>query len=269
MHDALADLLQISPNSGGGSTGQQMLAYKREKNSHAYYMYKYTESGDQLIGSATVRAVPRVHTPLNIPRHLSATQLQQRRLDIVNAFVLNGDATSAVLTYLREAYYFVPLYLALALQATGQYLAALDWFRMVYDYEAEIGPPNKRNIYYGLELDAKLPAPVYQQTEGWLLDPLNPHLIAATRHFAYTRFTIMSLVRCLLDYADSEFTQETPESLPRARTLYLTALDLLNLPEFQQKLGVCEDIIAELRQQAKITCTFLSVKVIHFCGMIL
>jgi hypothetical protein len=24
-----------------------------------------------------------------------------------------------------------------------------------------------------------------------------------------------------------------------------------------------------LRQQAKITCTFLSVKVIHFCGMIL
>jgi hypothetical protein len=28
-------------------------------------------------------------------------------------------------------------------------------------------------------------------------------------------------------------------------------------------------LVSELRQQAKITCTFLSVKVIHFCGMIL
>jgi hypothetical protein len=28
-------------------------------------------------------------------------------------------------------------------------------------------------------------------------------------------------------------------------------------------------VIRRLRQQAKITCTFLSVKVIHFCGMIL
>ena len=118
----------------------------------------------------------------------------------------------------------------------------------MYDYESQIGPPNQRNIYYGLELDAKLPeVPVYQQADGWLLDPLNPHLIAATRRYAYTRFTIMSLVRCLLDFADSEFTQETGESLAQARTLYLTALDLLNLPELQQKLGICDDLIAELK----------------------
>jgi 6-phosphogluconate dehydrogenase len=30
-----------------------------------------------------------------------------------------------------------------------------------------------------------------------------------------------------------------------------------------------EELVRMLRQQAKITCTFLSVKVIHFCGMIL
>ena len=57
----------------------------------------------------------------------------------------------------------------------------------------------------------------------------------------------MSLVRCLLDFADSEFTQETGESFAKARTLYLTALDLVNLPELQQKLGVCDDLIAELK----------------------
>ena len=106
----------------------------------------------------------------------------------------------------------------------------------------------ERNIYYGLELDGQLPdVKVYQQADNWLLDPLDPHLIAATRRYAHTRFTLMSLVRCVLDFADSEFAQETREAQPRARTLYVTALDLLNLPELQQKLGICEDIIAELK----------------------
>jgi len=248
INNTLTDLIHIPPNSGSASVGQQMLAYKRVKNAQAFYMYKFAESGDRLDGLATIRAVPRVEAPLNIPLHLSATNLQQRRQEIIKAFALNADATASVLAYLREAYYFVPLHLALALQTAGHHLASLDCFRTVYDYESQIGPPNQRNIYYGLELDAKLPdVPLYQQADGWLLDPLNPHSIAATRHYTYTRFTIMSLVRCLLDFADSEFTQETGESLAQARTLYLTALDLLNLPELQQKLGLCDDLIAELR----------------------
>lgn len=134
-----------------------MLAYQREKNAQAFYMYKYAESGDSLIGSATIRAVPRVQAPLNIPLHLSAPNPQQRRQDIINAFVaLNADATASVLTYLREAYYFVPLHLALALQSAGHHLAAMDCFRTLYDYEAQRGTPSPRNIYYGLEVDAKL-----------------------------------------------------------------------------------------------------------------
>jgi Tc toxin complex TcA C-terminal TcB-binding domain len=248
IHEALVDLIEIPPNSGSALLGQQMVAYKRNKNAQAFYMYQYTEAKDKLVGSATLRAVPRVNAPLNLPLHLSATNLQQRRQDIIKAFALNADATASVLQYLREAYYFVPIHLALGLQSAGHYLAALDCFRTVYDYEARSGTPNQRNIYYGLELDAKLlDVPLYQQADGWLLDPLNPHSIAATRHFTYTRFTIMSLVRCLLDFADSEFTQETGESLAKARTLYLTALDLLNLPELQQKLGKCDDLIAELK----------------------
>ncbi len=248
VNDTIADLIRITPNSGSAGTGQQVLAYQREKNAQAFFMYKYAESGSSLVEAATIRAVPRVKSPLNIPLHLSATDLQQRRQQIIAAFALNADAKSSMLTYLREAYYFVPMHLALALQSVGHHLAALDCFRTVYDYEAQIEPLNHRNIYYGLELDAKLPdIPVYQQADGWLLDPLNPHLIAATRRYAYTRFTLMSVVRCLLDFADSEFTQETGESLATARTLYLSALELLNLPELQQKLGGCDDLIAELK----------------------
>lgn len=248
VQQALADLITIPPTSGKAPAGQKMLAYQREKNAGAFYMYRYTEAEDRLIGSATIRAVPRVSVPLNIPLHLAGPKLQARRQEISSAFALNSDGPASLLAYLREAYYFVPLHLALALQTAGHYLASLDCFRTLYDYEAQLGPPSQRNIYYGLELDAKLPAAsLYQQADGWLLDPLNPHLIATTRRYSYIRFTLMSLVRCMLDFADSEFSQETGESLARARTLYLTAQDILNLPELQQKLGVCDDLIAELK----------------------
>ena len=38
------------------------------------------------------------------------------------------------MVYLKEAYFFVPILLALQLQQSAQYTAALDWFRSVYDF---------------------------------------------------------------------------------------------------------------------------------------
>jgi hypothetical protein len=134
------------------------------------------------------------------------------------------------LTYLQEAYYFVPIYLAEQLQKQGQYTVALDWFRTVYDYSM---PVAMRNIYYGFELETSL-ATIGTRRADWLLDPLNPHLIAATRRYAYARYTILSIVQCLLDDADAQFTYDTAESDAHARTLYMTALALLGLPIFDQ-----------------------------------
>ena len=64
----------------------------------------------------------------------------------------------------------------------------------------------------------------------------------------------MSLIRCLLEYADSQFAQETGEALATARTLYLAAIDLLNLPVLQQKLGTCDALMAEPRDRAGQGC---------------
>ena len=47
----------------------------------------------------------------------------------------------------------------------------------------------------------------------------------------YSRFTLMSLARCFLEFADSEFTRDTSDSLARARDLYLTARSLLLDPD--------------------------------------
>ena len=42
------------------------------------------------------------------------------------------------------------------------------------------------------------------------------------------RFVLLALIRCLIEYADSEFTMDSSESLPKARELYELALRLLS-----------------------------------------
>ena len=161
-------------------------------------------------------AVPAGSPPLDIPAQESSTDLQQRAQDIRSAFAANQGAPASTVAYLQEAYYFVPVYLANQLVQQGQYQAALDWYRTVYDYTV---PEQIRDIYYGLVLDENLPAAALTLPAGWLLDPLNPHAIAATRRDAYTRYTVLQIVQCLFAWADSLFTTDTSESDAQARAL--------------------------------------------------
>ena len=124
--------------------------------------------------------------------------------------------------YLEEAYYFLPVSLALQFQNTGQYVEALDWFLVVLDYRSEVA---HRHLL-GLPDDTQ--AGGYARPSDWLLDPLNPHAIARVRAGTYWRFTVLAIVRCLRDYADAEYTADNAESVPRARVLYMTALRLLD-----------------------------------------
>ena len=57
------------------------------------------------------------------------------------------------------------------------------------------------------------------------------------RKNAYTRFTVLSIVQCLLAYADQQFSRGSAESTAQALTLYETAVNLLNLPELQPEAG--------------------------------
>jgi hypothetical protein len=163
---------------------------------------------------------------------------------------IGGDAQGAY--YLREAFFFVPIYVASQLQQAGQFAAALDWYRTIYAYYL---PEGQRKIYHGLVSEETIPTQ-YAQTPQWLRTSLNPHDIAALRADAYTRFTLISLIRLMLDFADTEYARDTVESLPRARTLYLTVLDLLDLPELLQPPPVSgiplNPVLTLLRQHAEI-----------------
>ncbi|MCI0698183.1 Ig-like domain-containing protein [candidate division KSB1 bacterium] len=159
-------------------------------------------------------------------QHTDETLGQRRQLcrDIVAPY-----DNQSIPNYIQEIFYGVPLQLAWQLQKSGGYLAALDWFQTVYAYNL---PLSKRKIYYGLERETNV-APILSRSDHWLREELNPHTLAANRIGSnpHTRYTLMSLSRCLMDFADSEFTRDTAESLARARALYLTAQRVLSSPD--------------------------------------
>ena len=142
-----------------------------------------------------------------------------------------GAATPIQKRSLTEVFFDLPITLALNLQQSGDFEAALDWYRLVYALDLA---PERRRIYPLLN-DEKIIVDSYSQTSQWLLDAsVNPHQFATQRADAYTRFTLMSIVRCMLSFADSEFTTDSFESLPRARSLYINARDVLDMPELTQ-----------------------------------
>ena len=71
-------------------------------------------------------------------------------------------------TICRRSVYFVPMALALQLQKSGQYLAALDWIETVYADHLAV---NERKIYRGLVLEETIPtqypAQSGQLAAGW------------------------------------------------------------------------------------------------------
>src|SRR4029077_16016431 len=102
---------------------------------------------------------------------------------------------------------------------------ALDWFQTIYAFNL---PPANRKIYRGLTLEEAITT-AYVRDPHWLITQLDPHILARTsttasgivgRNNVYTRFTVMAIVRCLLAYADLEFSRNLTESVVRARTLY-------------------------------------------------
>ncbi|MBC7814608.1 MAG: hypothetical protein H7175_25860, partial [Burkholderiales bacterium] len=195
---------------------------------------------------------PRGITDTTINSIYSRAALDQRRQAIADAYAANSyiDMTNGVshkleeTLYLDEAYYFVAIELALRLNESGQYSAALNWIRTAFDY-ARL--PANPIIAAKLAFDAGQPN--FTRRLNWLQDTLNPHAIAEIRRNSYIRYTLLTLVRCLLDFADAEFTRATSESVPRARELYLEALELLGLPQINQHSKTCSDLIGTLEIQ--------------------
>jgi len=258
----LTQVSVIAKNAGHnyyGNAGRMLLsAAQQSGQSNGIIRFEgYTST----IGNLTASRVrsnkvnlitPICSGPYHLPSRLSSADLQVKKdLQLVVYQNNASEPIQALMTCVAEAYYFVPMLVGLTLQERGHFQEALEWFTTVYDYRRKDVPDRK--IWPGLLVEESY-SNSYSLTTNWLLDPLNPHLLAASRPNSYTRYTLLAIIRCMLEFADAEFTVDTVESNSRARELYRYALELLQAPELVLKDDDCrcEDITEEIIR--RISC---------------
>lgn len=186
--------------------------------------------------------------------------------NIKNLNGYNDELNRYIQQIIQEAFYFVPMFLALQLANKSYYNDALDWFRSIYDFQA---PQGSRKIYYGLELENEIPPsdalPSSDIGESInFLDPTDVHGIASAlgRYNSYTRFTLQSIIQTLLAYADYEFTRDTPESIEKALLLYEKTKELLDSPELHPYSAKCKQEEKAIAAQARLLPPSLAKRMI-------
>lgn len=208
---------------------------------------KFITSNIRLVAQRKI--TPSLTSKTTLNALTSTSDLQRKRNDIKSDVTANDGGFRTTMMVLEEAYYFGPLFIAQQLQKARSYIEALDWYKNIYDYTAIEA---NRKIYHGLKLEENF-SYSFNRMDDWLLDPTNPHNIAATRTHSYTKYTLQSIIRCLLAYADSEFTIDTIETVSRARNLYSTALELLGNPLVASTAPTCNFVQKQLVLSNDIT----------------
>ena len=176
-------------------------------------------------GDDVLRITPDIQNMPVIGAYTNEADQEARKTASTAAWQANDEGNFRLIEHVQEGFYFVPMQIALQLHANGHYQAALDWFRTVYDFRKVA---TNRKIHYGLVREEAGDVNT-QRAADWYGDPLNPHGTASMRRHTYTRYTVLSIAYCLLDFADAEFTTDNSETVPRARELYEDALGLLEL----------------------------------------
>lgn len=200
--------------------------------------YRHLINADDLskiISYNNVPVSPNISSAFGIILNNKSDLFQARRNQIIDNYN-NNSSNSHLNTYVWEAYYFVPMLFAIKLQENGYYDKSLEWYRSVFDYSRKLVP--QRKIFYGL-VKEESNQNNYNFSQDWFLDPLDPHKIAQTRCEAYTAFTVSSIVKCFLAYADEEFTKDTVETINKAKELYNEALSLLDLGVMKEDASNC------------------------------
>jgi hypothetical protein len=143
------------------------------------------------------RIYPQAPDPFTITEKMDAQQLQERRRQLSGLFS-EADFVrwpASILAYVEEAYYFVPVHLALQLQQRRHFIAALDWLRNVYDYSR---PVDERKIYHGLRREEALSS-TFARAGRWLLTRSTFTPPRAIRASTYTALPCSLWYAALLD----------------------------------------------------------------------
>ncbi|MFC7771838.1 neuraminidase-like domain-containing protein [Salinirubellus sp. GCM10025899] len=170
--------------------------------------------------------------------------------------------------YIEEAYFHVPLFVARKLSEAGYYEAALELYRVIYEWTADedaLASTGGEAVWHGLAKEQqRSPVREFTPSSDWLRDPIDPHALAEGRSNAYTRFTLFSILQCLLDYADDEFATDTRESIAQARTLYEGALDVLSHDVLRDDEDPCTKLTSDF--EAKLQTLLIEGEAWNWSG---
>lgn len=167
--------------------------------------------------------------------------------------------------YLEEFFLHAPIYLAAKLNEEERYKEANDVLSVVFqpfitlredaedrkivannlisilpNYQIPLGHlmVSHRLLYLGFHSEDINSGPHldYRGNENFLDSPLSPHELTQYRPLTYARHVVQAYLDNLLDWADVEFSRDTPESVPRARELYEATEQILSLPDLPKDL---------------------------------
>ncbi|MDT7827137.1 ribosomal protein L7/L12 [Pricia sp. S334] len=233
-----------------GSSEDNILVYQKHlgDNSFGLYAGKYA-NGDF---DHTIIMIPeqvKYYSITNMATSAMSSVERNNKIQLSYLFNIANRVSRHIpwsnLDYLAEAYYFVPILVAQTLQENGYFEASLDWYRSVYDYG--LPQSNQKQVYPHSFLErGTAESQDFNRSDDWFEDPLNPHSIASSRKNAYLKFTLYGLIECLIEYADEQFTYDTPESLAKARTLYVTALELMEHEVLKKEETECNDLVIDI-----------------------
>jgi hypothetical protein len=231
------------------SSGKTFMLYQQIGNKNGMYLSRINRDNStqklSLVQNTELRLTPNTSGPFSV--HPGQPEVVANyKVSVQTAYTGNQNLKRSGSDYIEEAYYFVPMLAALSLQNKGYYTQALDWFRLVYDYSVQLtgnsSNPRPRKIWYGLIAEEAFAGDI-KRINNWAKDPINPHAVADSRQNSYTRYTVISIARCMLDFANSEFTKDDAETVPKARLLYEEAIELLQEEQLVAEEADCQHVI--------------------------
>jgi hypothetical protein len=234
LYQAIVRILSgiVQPSSGGSDESSS----NQDSNQQLDPVDKLAKSVLRGLGLETSASSAEIATKVYENLDAVRTLTEDFVFDSAGNFVEElGDATEEDLLH-------IPVLFGLTLQKESDFIGALDLFRRVYDYDGDNLNTEVKALLDGFGTLTSF----VRDEDAWLEDELNPHKIGRTRAGAYERYILLSIVKCLLDYAESEFTIDTAESLARARENYDTALRLLQDPALKQTGGECPELTIEV-----------------------
>jgi hypothetical protein len=136
-----------------------------------------------------------------------------------------------------------PLSAGKVLSQCGFFAEAHDWFSLLYDPVTRSKSPIFEQIGRGTG-GAPTGSAVYTGDTG-LDDPFDPVAMASRRQNVWLRYTVLAMVRNLIEWADDDFARGLSDTFERAEERYELARRLLDAKDVENE---CETIILDIRK---------------------